>query len=155
MEFITKEEQQIIIDWANQNYTTFTKNGKGRQFLILSDTTTAPACIADIKQRLIDEEELHTAKQEPEFGDYISYIQDGGQINKHQIDKEDGITVVRYELYVQLPEIGGLPVIDDLLVRVVERQYARRKPAENTQSCQLVQGSKARIVISFGFVISS
>jgi len=153
MEIITEAEQATIIQWANDNYTTFTKNGQGRQFLVLSTATNAPPCISDIKQRIVEKENLEYAEQESDFGDYVSYIQNGGQINKHKIPEIGGKSLIRFEVYVQLPLNGGMPLIDDKVEIVTERHYARRKPDADFHSCQIVEGMKNRIVLSFGFLL--
>ena len=152
MEIITETEQAELIQWANSNYTSFIKNGPGRQYQILTGLINIPPCIADIKRRIIEKEHLQQTLQEPEFKDYISYIQDGGQVTKHRVDNENNMTHVRFEVYVQMPERGGMPIINDQVDIVSERQYARRNSGIDFQASQMVQGSKARIILSFGFL---
>ena len=69
MEVITEVEQAELILWANQNYTSFIKNGFGRQFKKFSQLPTIPACVWEIKKRVVAAERLEDARQEPMFED--------------------------------------------------------------------------------------
>ena len=151
MEVITEAEQAELIQWANANYHTFRKNGMGRQFQILG--ADAPSCIWDIKQRIVDRENLHDAPQEPRFKDYMGYIQPGGQIHPHTDPNRDGLIHTRFNAVVQLPEKGGMPIYGGKVIPVAERQYVRCNSGIDEHYCELVEGTKARIVISFGFLL--
>jgi len=151
MEVITEAEQKTIIEWANKNYTTFTKNGEYRQYKIL--TGVIPIAITMIKERLINKENLRQVRQEPELKDYISYIQPGGQVEPHTNQAKDGLCHTRFEVYVQLPEQGGLPIIDNKVTPVNEREYIRSDSTTYTVSSQVIKGTKARILLSFGFLM--
>ena len=91
MEVITVTEQAELIEWANQNYGSFIKNGYGRQFKKFCDLPTIPACVWDIKARIVALERLEGARQEPLFEDYIGYITDGGKIHPHKDANRDGL----------------------------------------------------------------
>lgn len=152
MEVITEVEQRELIQWANENYPTFRKNGMGRQFQILG--VDAPSCIWDIKQRIVDREGLHDAVQEPRFKDYIGYIQPGGQIHPHTDPNRDGLIHTRFNAVVQLPEKGGMPIYGGKVIPVSERHYVRCNSGIDEHYCELVEGTKARIVLSFGFLLA-
>ena len=153
MEVITEEEQQEIIEWANQNYTTFQKTGPGRQFQIINVLPDVPACVWKIKKRVMDIENLHNYKQEPYFKDYIGYITDGGKIHKHRDPNEGDLIHTRFNVFVQLPEEGGMPIYNDITIPVKERHYVKCYSGLHYHHCEMVTGPKARIVLSFGFLI--
>ena len=155
MEVITEEEQQEIIEWANQNYTTFLHNGEYRHFIVLTDLPGAPLCIWNIKKRIMDIEDLHKYQQEPLLRDYIGYITDGGKIHRHRDRSYYEAIHTRFNAFVQLPEEGGMPIYNDITIPVKERQYIKCYSGIHYHHCELVKGPKARIVLSFGFLIPS
>jgi hypothetical protein len=153
MEVVTEAEQLEIIDWANKNYKTFQANGPGRQFRILNSHPTAPSCIWDIKKRIVEIEHLENAPQEPMFKDYIGYILPGAQIHPHTDPNNNGLIHTRFNAIIQLPEKGGMPLYGGQVIETAERQYVRCNSGIDQHYCQLVEGTKARIVLSFGFLL--
>jgi len=153
MDVITEAEQTEIILWANQHYPSFEKNGTGRQFQILNGCANVPSCVWDIKQRIVEREGIHDAPQEPMFKDYIGYITDGGQIHPHLDRNRDGRIHTRFNVFVQLPEKGGMPIYGEKTIQVCERHYIRCNSGIDKHYCELVEGKKARIVLSFGFLL--
>jgi hypothetical protein len=152
MEVVTEAEQQEIIAWANQNYTTFNQINQFRQFKpITDDATDIPSCIFDIKKRIIEQEHLENEKQDPK-STFISYILAGGKIKQHTA-RNDGFVLVRVLVFIQLPDVGGLPLVDDGVIPVSERTYIRLNESTGVHSNQVVEGTKARITLSFGFLI--
>jgi hypothetical protein len=153
MEVVTEAEQQEIIAWANQNYTTFQPSGEFRQFkLIENDATDIPACIFDIKKRIIEQEHLENITLDSKY-DLVSYILPGGKVNPHTVPVKDNLVIIRFVVFIQLPDTGGLPLIDDVVIPVSERTYTRLDLSAGLHSSQVVEGTKARIAISFGFLI--
>jgi hypothetical protein len=153
MEVITEAEQTELIEWANQNYTSFIKNGFGRQFQKLRVLPTVPACVWEIKKRVVAAETIEGARQEPLFEDYMGYITDGGKIHPHKDQNLDDLIHTRFNVFVQLPVKGGLPVYGDKVIPVSERCYVRCNSGIDVHTCEMVEGSKARIVLSFGFLL--
>jgi len=152
MEIISEEEQQEIIQWANQTYHTFLRNGPGRQFQKLRSMKSTPSCVWDIKKRIIEREHIDNPITEPIFEDYIGYITHGGKIQRHTDPNRSGLLHTRFNLIVQLPEKGGMPIYADKLIKVKERTYIRCNSGTDFHECELVEGPKARIVLSFGFL---
>jgi len=153
MEVITEAEQAELIQWGNANYTTFQKNGPGRQFKVLTGFANTPSCVWDIKKRIVEKEGLQNAPQEPMFKDYMGYITDGGKIHPHTDPNRDGLIHTRFNVVVQLPVKGGLPIYGGKTLQVSERHYVRCNSGIDEHTCELVEGPKARIVLSFGFLL--
>ena len=152
------EEQQCIINWANKYYRYFKPNGTARQYYIFDSSDKnyskdIPSCIFLIKNRIIKLENLNNCKQEPKFKDFISYITDQGQIHRH-IDKNiNNLIHTRFNVIVQLPLKGGLPIYNDNIIQVNEREYIRCDSGLYNHYCEKVIGDKARIIISYGFLV--
>jgi hypothetical protein len=163
------EEQNEIINWANNNFTKFRPNGHGRQYCIFDNINDEnieysknnlplidanyPLSIMSIKKRIVCLENLHGSIQEPKFKDFISYITDQGQIHQHVDHNSNNLIHTRFNVIVQLPNIGGLPIYNDNIILINEREYVRCDSGLHKHYCQKVHGDKARIVISYGFLI--
>jgi hypothetical protein len=160
MEVVTIDEQKQIVEWADANYTRFIPNGPGRQFKRLTDLLDVPICVWDVKRRIVEKEGLQDARSEPIFADYIGYITDGGQIHPHKdpnVTNDDGEVLIhtRYNAIIQLPEVGGLPIYGGVTLPVKEREYVVCRSGIDLHTCERVGGPRARIVLSFGFLMRS
>jgi hypothetical protein len=150
---VSTKEQQEIIDWANQNYQKFIPNGISRQYHFLDFFDDIPESVWHIKQRIVEKEELHDYQTEPTFRDFIGYITDCGKIHPHiDLNVEEYIHT-RFNVFIQLPEKGGLPIYNDKIVAVNELEYVKCYSGLYKHHCQKVEGTKARIVLSYGFLI--
>jgi len=154
---MTRDEQMEIVEWANKNYVNFKINGPGRQYECLDIFDDIPDCVWKIKERVIEKESLGEYRQEPKFRDYIGYIINGGQIHPHKDpnDNDDDILLIhtRFNVFVQLPLRGGMPIYGNKKIGVKELEYIRCLSGLETHYCQKVEGEKARIILSFGFLI--
>lgn len=160
---ISEEEQKEIVDWVKLNYLRFNPTGYHRCFGILEKFPDAPKCIEEIKQRIIAKEDLHDAKIEPYFKDSIGYMWDGGQLHRHTDPNTGGLFHTRFNVYVQLPDKsphkntnknnGGYPIYADKTYRLKERTYICCRSGIDPHMCEKVSGDRARIVLSFGFLL--
>lgn len=154
---ITDEEQAIIVEWTRQNYKTFNSTGFNRQMQVLAryNKDYVPACIWDIKQRIVNKENLHDFKQEPIFKDAIGYMTDGGQLHEHTDPNptDSNLIHTRFNVYVQIPEKGGLPIYNNKLCSLKEGTYVCCVSGRDKHYCQKVEGPRERIVLSFGFLL--
>lgn len=155
---MTSEEQVEIVEWANKNYVNFINNGPGRQYHFLDTFEDIPICIWNIKQRVVEKEGLYEYRQEPVFRDYIGYIVNGGQIHPHKDPNndfldDDLLIHTRFNVFIQLPLKGGMPIYGNKKIDVKELEYIRCLSGLETHYCEKVEGEKARIILSFGFLI--
>ena len=147
------EEQKIIVDWTIKNYHRFNKTGQNRQMQQMDQLKDIPSIVWDIKQRIIELEKLHEYRQEPMFRDAIGYMSEGGQLHKHTDPNKDGLIHTRFNVYVQIPEKGGLPVYANKKIVLKERNYICCRSGLDLHYCELVEGPKARIILSYGFLL--
>lgn len=152
-EVVSIKEQAEIIDWANNNYIRFIPNGYGRQYKLLQDLPDIPQCVWEIKKRVIEIEKLYDYIQEPTYKDFIGYITDGGQIHPHKDRNFQDLIHTRFNVFIQLPEEGGMPIYNHKRIQVYERTYCICHAGAYTHFCEKVKGKKARIVLSFGFLV--
>ena len=153
MEVITVAEQAELIEWANQNYGSFLELGVGLHFKKMRELPTIPTCVWDIKARIVALERLENAQQEPVYEDYISYVSTGAKIDPHKDPNRYGLIHTRFNAFVQLPENGGLPIYGGVVLPASERHYVRCNSGIDIHGCEMVEGPKARITLSFGFLL--
>ena len=150
------EEQQIIVKWIDQNYKLLDHNGYNRyniKLSLLKKTIHIPSCIYEIKKRIVEAEQLHNFEQEPLFEDSICYMINGAQLHKHTDPNYNNLVHTRFNVYVQLPHEGGYPIYNNNLYKLKERTYICCRAGIDYHSCEKVKGDKARIILSFGFLL--
>jgi hypothetical protein len=154
---LTIEEQSIIVEWTRNNYKTFRSSGYNRQMQMFDYYAAdyIPSCIWDIKKRIMDKEGLHGFKQEPMFRDAIGYMTDGGQLQEHTDPnpKFSNLIHTRFNVYIQIPIKGGLPIYNNQLCSLNERTYICCRSGIDMHYCQKVEGPRERIMVTFGFLL--
>ena len=151
---LTIDEQEEIVNWVKKNYHKFISTGYHRCFSKIELHNDIPKCVNDIKLRIIEKENLHNEIQEPYFKDSIGYMWDGGQLHKHTDPNQGELIHTRFNVYVQLPLTGGYPIYDNKILRLKERTYICCRSGLDLHSCEMAEGSRERIIISFGYLLS-
>lgn len=150
---MTIEEQNEIIEYAKDNYINFDKNGYNKWKKCLDELDNLPKCIFDIKDRIIKKESLENAMQEPTLKDQIGYMIEGGNLHLHVDPNKNGLIHTRFNVYVQIPEEGGMPIYSNHRIDVKEREYTICRSGLDFHYTEKVLGSKERIILSFGFLL--
>lgn len=152
---MTTEQQKEIVEWVKINYTYFKSSGYNRYMQLLNYFDDVPKCIWEIKNRIVDKELLHEFQEEPIFKDSIGYMMDGGQLHNHvdpnPINEE--LYHTRFNVYVQIPNKGGMPIYNNNLYQLKEMTYICCRSGIDYHSCEKVEGERERIVLSFGFLL--
>lgn len=151
-DFITKEEQIQLVDWACSNLKFLGSNGPGRFFGKISELTNSPDLLQILKKRIITLEGFQDYKNDPFFGDFISFNFDGAEIHEHIDPNEEGRVHTRYNLLICMPETGGIPIYDkQYQIPVKEKMLWRCVAGKYYHKSTTVVGNRPRINISFGF----
>lgn len=150
---MSEQEQEIIVNWLRDNYLRLKSNGYNRYMKSMYDIPDIPKIVWDIRQRIVDKENLHDAIQEPKFKDSIGYMLDGGQLHEHQDPNNYGLIHTRFNVYVQIPEKGGYPVYNGHIYKLKERTYICCKAGIEPHYCEKVEGKRERIILSYGFLL--
>ena len=151
-------------------YFKTTKPKSYRQELDVFDDI--PKCVWDIKNDIIQKENLYNYEQEPTLKDSVGYMINGGDLHLHtdpnpcdkyynydinnftnKIINENDLVHVRFNVYVQIPHSGGLPIYRNILCSLKERTYICCLSGIDAHYTNKVVGDRERIVISFGFLI--
>lgn len=163
------EEQNTLITWINDNYSTFKKNDACSLYAAeveLIETKYKNLeiynIIDNIKTRLIKLENLENTKQCLFLTDFIYIIEPGNKLHTHMDvnnhEKNNDINQsgihVRFNVCVQKPDIGGQPIYAGKTIKLVEREYVICRSGIDFHSSEYVFGDKNKINISFGFMIT-
>jgi len=152
-EILTQDEQEIIVQWVKKNYLRLKKNGDQKYMKSMYEIPDIPKIVWIIRERIVEKEKLHNAKQEPLFKDTIGCMLDGGQLHKHLDPNVEDLIHTRFNVYVQLPKEGGFPVYDEKICKLKERTYICCRAGLDLHYCEKVIGDRERIILSYGFLL--
>lgn len=166
-DFITETERVVLEKWAlsakNDMRKVHPKNNESdqktkeliRHFGKLSEMENVPLLINQLREKLIDIEELEEFLPEPHNGDWIAIVGENAYVEPH-IDSNlnKNYYTRRYNLLISLPDSGGLPIYDDKIVPVKEKLIWRCDAGLFNHTSEKVVGDRFRINLSFGFSIS-
>lgn len=155
--FITKEEQEIIRDWAlrNEKYLIPNPSGPYRVRALFREIPEELDLNSDIKKRIIEIENLKNNEFEPFRGDFVSVQRNGAKVPEH-IDHNPPnrkLRSRRYNVFISLPEKGGLPIYDGEVINITERTLLKVESGVIPHSTTQVEGKIPRIILSYGFAV--
>jgi hypothetical protein len=61
----------------------------------------------------------------------------------------------RYNVFISLPEKGGLPIYDGKVINITERTLLKVESGVIPHSTTRVEGQIPRIILSYGFAVSN
>lgn len=116
-----------------------------------------PACW-NIRNRVLAWLELEGLRDDPYKGTFLTHIARNGEVATHrdfrlQVEGETYL-ILRCNVLLQRPEVGGMPVISRRELDIAERGCWVFFPTELVHSATPVQGSRARATLSFGVLVT-
>lgn len=147
--FISETERHDCLAWALDQRLFLRKNGTGRQFLQMDRLSYVPAGYAVIGERI--KAMLPGAIQEPILRDYLSIIDTGGQIHPHCDPAIPGYDHWRANVFLSLPDSGGMPVVEGQSYPVAPGDMLMFTPNQHKHWSESV-GAGKRIILSYGFL---
>lgn len=156
--FITKEEQEFIINWALNNKDKFKKNttGPDKYMARLHEMEIEiPQLVKNLKQKISQLENIKEVIDVPHNVDWIGIQGNGAQVFPHLDDNgnDDRYYTRRYNILLSLPESGGNPIYGGEVLNVEERMIWRCDAGLIEHSSIPNVGDKPRINLSFGFLM--
>lgn len=152
-DLISESEQHALVDWSLAMRPYLAENGPGRAYRRIEQMPGVPVLYHVVRARLEAAIGLPDGCEvEPIFGWYLSIISHGGAVHPHIDPTPEGRRHLRCNLFLQLPESGGLPIIRGQAVPMTERSLLAFFPSEEGHSSQGVRGARTRIICSFGYL---
>ena len=156
---ISSDEKDTLLAWIEKIEDKFIPNNYTpyRKYYVFSNDNSCPYLLWDIRNRIIQKENLEKCVGEPYIGDYIGWISEGGSIHHHMDPGCNGLdrkklNHIRYNFFLSLPKEGGLPIYNGEVKYPKEGEYLLCKSGTEYHSCTEVVGDKPRIVLSYGFL---
>lgn len=155
-EFITHDEQQILIDWEKQVRPDLNINGTGSGcwYSPAKSLPIVPPLFYTIQKRIELLFWLIPYSVERNYGCYLSSTGVGGKILEH-VDYIDPQTYhFRCNLFVSAPSVGGVPVVEGHHYPVTDRTLLAFFPSQEKHSCTMVESEPRRVVCSYGYEVN-
>jgi hypothetical protein len=154
-DFINDEEQSIIRDWALRNQQYFIPNPTG-PFRAKRELKYIPEkidIVYEIKNRIIELEVIDGSYFESFRGDFVSVQKNGAEVPEHTDYNPDDTTLYsrRYNVFISLPEKGGLPIYGGEELNIPEKCLLRVDAGLIPHSTTKIEGETPRIILSYGF----
>ncbi|WP_353203735.1 hypothetical protein [Sphingomonas sp.] len=153
-DFISEADRSHLLDWAISTEPYLRQNGPAR---LCKKTEFIPTVDARYHAvRLAIQRHMGLADEsttEPDHGWLVSIIKAGGMVHPHIDSAPAGMRHLRCNLFLQLPEAGGRPVIDGVPIDVRERMLLAFYPSERKHWSEPCAGERARVMLSFGYVV--
>jgi hypothetical protein len=130
------------------------KTSSNRKFLRLDNKINFPNLFWEVKKRILVKENL----LDEYFNNYfvnknqiglISYIGKGGKIHCHIDPTLGGYDHIRFNLFLSVPQKGGLPIYNGITIPVEIGNYIKCNSSKYFHGCETVYGNIPRIVISY------
>lgn len=154
-EFISESDRTNLVAWALSMKPFLKDNGPGRSFRKVEELPTIDPVHTAVRLKLQALLKVGPdAEPEPMFGWYLSIISDGGAVHPHMDPAPPNMRHLRCNIFLQVPESGGLPFIERRPVAVRERTLLCFFPSERRHSSQPAGGDRQRIILSFGYLVS-
>jgi hypothetical protein len=157
-DFITVDEQLFLRDWVlrNEEYLIPNPSGPYRKRVVLNKIPEYPNVLNDLKDRLIRLENISNSENIITNGeqDIVSLQRNMGVVPEHtDYDRIEGYYLRRYNIFISLPEKGGLPVYGGEIINVKERCVLKVDAGLIPHSTTIINGETPRIMLSYGFNI--
>jgi hypothetical protein len=157
-DFITVDEQLFLRDWAlrNEEYLIPNPSGPYRKRSPLNLLNDYPKLLIELKERLLDLEGLRDVSDIliADKQDIVSVQRNKGSVPNHiDYDREEGYSLRRYNIFISLPDKGGLPIYGGEVLEIKERCILRVDAGLVPHSTIPNEGDNPRIMLSYGFHI--
>jgi hypothetical protein len=157
-DFITVDEQLFLRDWAlrNEEYLIPNPSGPYRKRSPLNLLNDYPKLLIELKERLLDLEGLRDVSDIliADNQDIVSVQRNKGSVPNHiDYDREEGYSLRRYNIFISLPDKGGLPIYGGEVLEIKERCILRVDAGLVPHSTIPNEGDNPRIMLSYGFHI--
>ena len=154
---VNESLRQKIVDFAYNQESYFSRNsaGEGRRLCVINRTTLPLAKEIELfSKQCYNALGIDHFEDEPMFGNFIGFNQEGAFVHMHTDPGKDGKSHVRLNFLIQKPESGGMPVINGVVYNV-EQSFCWKNIASSWHHGSTpVVGRRERIVLSLGALIN-
>tara|TARA_R110000803_G_scaffold38938_1_gene84027 strand:+ start:27 stop:536 length:510 start_codon:yes stop_codon:yes gene_type:complete len=152
--FITNEEKNFLLNWVQNNKSEFQPNGEERYFMFLKEIKNSPLdLIKNLKERIINLENITNWVEEPLMSDYIGINGKGAVIHPHTDPNQGDYIHTRYNIILSWSEEGGESIYGGNVNNLKENLIWKCIAGKVQHASMPIRGNKPRITLSLGFLI--
>lgn len=162
--FITEEERILLLEWAldSQKYLHYaqpmnneeTQINKVRHFNSIYRLPSFPPLVLQLKEKIAIQENITSSLFLPvPNDDWVGIIGKGGFVEPHRDGNLPNHYTRRYNILLQIPSKGGLPIYDNQIVEVKLRDIWRCDAGLLTHTSQMVESDDLRVNLALSFSI--
>ncbi len=152
--FVRPDEADALLRWALRMEPFLRNNGPGRHFLRIHQLPERPDLHAAVAERVRARVAGHDdSVLEPMLTNYLSIISESGAVHPHTDSAPAGTRHLRCNLFLQLPDAGGRPIIGAAEVDVTERGLLCFFPSSALHASEPTEGARKRVMLSFGLLV--
>lgn len=150
--FISKDECQELLAWSEKCTPLLNKNPLGlNRYSNNINNLPENALVQTIQEKVLRTYNLTDVdKTDGKIGSILSLQTEGAFVHQHN-DEVDGKRHLRFNLFLSVPESGGVPVYDGKEITVMEGMLVPYEADSFLHSSTPVVGNKPRVIISFGW----
>jgi hypothetical protein len=151
-DFISKGECAELLEWAKECKPLLRKNSAGphRHFNNIKRLPNN-TLVRKVQKRVLSTYKLSDVDKEDGFiGSILSFQTEGAFVHSHT-DEIKNKRHLRFNLFLSVPESGGVPIYDGEEMPIKERLLIPYEADRYFHSSTPVVGNKPRIIISFGW----
>ncbi|WP_404365971.1 hypothetical protein AB5I39_09935 [Sphingomonas sp. MMS24-J45] len=153
-DFISEDDRRHLLDWAFSTEPYLRENGPARLCRKTGFIPHIDAHYHDVRLAIQRRMGLpEDSAPEPDHGWLVSIIRDSGAVHPHTDSAPPGTRHLRCNLFLQLPDAGGRPVIAGIPIDVTERMVLAFYPSERMHWSEPCAGDRARVMLSFGYLV--
>lgn len=154
-DFISEEERIVVKEWALRNEQCLVPNPTGpfRARELFKLIPEKLELLDVVKKRILEIEEINGKSFESFRGDFLSIQRNGAKVPEHVDHNPTDKTLYsrRYNVFISLPEMGGLPIYDGEVLYLPEKCLLRVESGLIPHSTTIIDGNTPRIILSYGF----
>lgn len=145
----------VICKFAKEKEHLFKFNGHGRRYYSTLDSSELiNEKLKVTRQLCLKALNVDQFEEEPCFGIFIGVNTESGAVHAHTDPAKPGYVHFRLNFLVSKPESGGIPVVNGELVEVKELESWINCASKWLHKSTPVVGTKPRIVLSLGALIT-
>lgn len=152
---LDKNFAKVICNFAKDKEHLFKINGYGRRYYSTLDSDEEINNYLNATRQLcLKTLDIDQFEEEPCFGIFIGVNTNSGAVHEHTDPTKDGYVHFRLNFLVSKPEDGGVPIVNGEIIEVNELESWINCASKWSHKSTPVSGSKPRIVLSLGALIT-
>ena len=154
---VDEQTRQRLVDWVvglrAEGQLITNVAGPHRYHRNSAELAEVPPEFGAVLRAMEERFGLVGAQVEPLFGHMVALQEPGAYVHMHRDPAVPGLRHVRMNLMLQVPDEGGMPIIDGVEVPIAPGQAWVFRPYKYVHGTTLIWGARPRVNLSFGWLV--